>query len=132
MQRGPGQHRPERVKGRERTVRLSNSRVHPAQATTWRTLDGPAVSRPFNLLALMTSAPRWNTHALIALAGPLHIQPVPPDIRQPSDPRTGGAFPIPVSRHSCIPREPAFKRLLPLIGRRPDRAKLLPTASELP
>jgi hypothetical protein len=51
-----------------------HDRAHPAQATTWRTLDGPAVSKPFNLLALMTSAPRWNTHALIALAGPLHVQ----------------------------------------------------------
>ena len=56
-----------------RLVQL-HERTHPAQATTWRTLDGPAVSKPFNLLALMTSAPRWNTHALIALGGPLHVQ----------------------------------------------------------
>lgn len=59
--------------GMRRLVQL-HDRTHPAQATTWRTLDGPAVSKPFNLLALMTSAPRWNTHALIALGGPLHVQ----------------------------------------------------------
>jgi hypothetical protein len=52
----------------------AHDRAHPAQATTWRTLDGQAVRKPFNLLALMTSAPRWNTHALIALAGPLRVQ----------------------------------------------------------
>lgn len=43
-------------------------------ATRWQTLEGRAVSKPFNLLALMTCAPRWNTHALIALVGPLHVQ----------------------------------------------------------
>lgn len=30
--------------------------------------------KPLNMLALMTSAPRWNTHALIALAGPLQVR----------------------------------------------------------
>lgn len=50
-------------------VRL-HDRSHPAQASVWQILDAQAV-KPFNLLALMTSAPRWNTHALIALAGPL-------------------------------------------------------------
>jgi Family of unknown function (DUF6208) len=59
--------------GMQRLVQL-HDRAHPAQATTWQTLDGPAVARPFNLLALMTSAPRWNTHALIALAGPVLVQ----------------------------------------------------------
>jgi Family of unknown function (DUF6208) len=56
-----------------RLVQL-HERAHPAQAARWRILDGPAVSKPFNLLALMTSAPRWNTHALIALGGPLHVK----------------------------------------------------------
>jgi len=59
--------------GMQRLVQV-HDRAHPAQATTWRTLDEPAVGKPFNLLALMTSAPRWNTHALIALAGPLRVQ----------------------------------------------------------
>jgi hypothetical protein len=61
--------------GMQRLVQL-HDRAHPAQTATWRTLDGPAVSKAFNLLALMTSAPRWNTHALIALGGPLRAQHV--------------------------------------------------------
>jgi Family of unknown function (DUF6208) len=59
--------------GMQRLVQ-AHDRANPAQATTWRTLDAPAVRKPFNLLALMTSAPRWNTHALIALAGPLQVR----------------------------------------------------------
>ncbi len=51
-----------------------DSRRHSAQATRWQPLDGPAVHKPLNMLALMTSAPRWNTHALIALAGPLQVR----------------------------------------------------------
>lgn len=56
-----------------RLVQLRDRRAHPAQATTWQSLDRSAVSKPFTLLAMMTSGPRWNTHALIALAGPLHV-----------------------------------------------------------
>jgi Family of unknown function (DUF6208) len=51
-----------------------HDRAHPAQATGWQLLDGSTVRKPFNLLALMTSAPRWNTHAVIALAGPLQVR----------------------------------------------------------
>lgn len=43
-------------------------------ATAWRILDAAMVREPFHLLALMTTAPRWNTHALIALAGPLRVE----------------------------------------------------------
>jgi hypothetical protein len=57
----------------QRIVHL-RSRRHTAAAATWQTLDGPAVCKPFNMLALMTSAPRWNTHAIIALAGPLQVK----------------------------------------------------------
>ncbi len=51
-----------------------DSRRHSAQAARWQALDGAAVHKPLNMLALMTSAPRWNTHALIALAGPLQVR----------------------------------------------------------
>lgn len=57
----------------QRLVQL-DSRRHAALATSWRTLDAAAVAKPFNLLALMTSAPRWNTHAVISLAGPLRVR----------------------------------------------------------
>jgi hypothetical protein len=57
----------------QRLVQL-DSRRHATRPARWQTLDGSAVARPFNLLALMTSAPRWNTHALIALAGPLPVR----------------------------------------------------------
>jgi hypothetical protein len=50
------------------------ARQHPEQATQWRVLRAPEVLAPFNLVALMTSAPRWNTHAIIALAGPLSMK----------------------------------------------------------
>ena len=43
-------------------------------ATQWRPLDGQAIAKPFDLLVPMTLGPRWNTHALIALAGPLQVQ----------------------------------------------------------
>ncbi len=56
----------------QRLVRR-HDRTHPAQASVWRMLDAEAL-KPLNLLALMTSAPRWNTHALIALAGPLPVR----------------------------------------------------------
>lgn len=59
--------------GVQRLVQLYSQRQAHA-ATHWQILDGQAVSKPFNLLALMTSAPRWNTHALIALVGPLNVQ----------------------------------------------------------
>lgn len=50
------------------------ARVNKRQATEWRVLDAQALRAPLNLPALMTSAPRWNTHAIIALVGPLSIQ----------------------------------------------------------
>jgi Family of unknown function (DUF6208) len=50
------------------------SRMHVKEATQWRVLEGSAMQKPLNLLALMTAAPRWNTHAIIALAGPFHVQ----------------------------------------------------------
>lgn len=37
---------------------------------TWRILNAEALQSRFVLPVLMTSAPRWNTHAIIAIAGP--------------------------------------------------------------
>jgi len=48
--------------------------VNKKQAGRWRVLDARSLRAPLNLLALMTSAPRWNTHAIIAVAGPFKVQ----------------------------------------------------------
>lgn len=52
-------------------------RLHPAtnrqQAEEWRVLNGRVLESSFILPVLTTSAPRWNTHALIAIAGPWHV-----------------------------------------------------------
>lgn len=61
------------VRSAMRLLLHARDRLHRADATGWQVLDGSAVRKPFNLLALMTSAPRWNTHAVIALAGPLRV-----------------------------------------------------------
>jgi hypothetical protein len=51
---------------------------HPAQAKQWRLLSGESLKMPIALPVVMTTAPRWNPHALIATLGPL---PVKQDIR---------------------------------------------------
>lgn len=52
-------------------------RFHPAtnqqQAGEWRVLNGRVLESSFILPVLATSAPRWNTHAMIAIAGPWHV-----------------------------------------------------------
>ena len=52
-------------------------RLHPAtnrqQAGEWRVLNGRVLESSFVLPVLATSAPRWNTHAMIAIAGPWHV-----------------------------------------------------------
>jgi hypothetical protein len=57
----------------QRLVHLQGFRP-AARAARWQALDGHAVGKPFNRLAFMTSAPRWNTHALIALTGPVQVR----------------------------------------------------------
>lgn len=64
-----------------RTVRFAMRRLVQLQAflpagrtSRWQVLDGQTVRRPFNLLALMTSAPRWNTHAIISLTGSVRVR----------------------------------------------------------
>ena len=46
---------------------------HPELARSWRVLSAETLSMPLALPLIMTSAPRWNTHAVIANVGPLHV-----------------------------------------------------------
>ena len=43
-------------------------------AARWLILDGQAIEKPLELVVPMTLGPRWNTHALVALAGPLQVE----------------------------------------------------------
>ena len=46
----------------------------PEQALRWRPLSAQTLRNPLALPVLMTSAPRWNPHAVIATAGPLPVK----------------------------------------------------------
>ncbi len=48
--------------------------LRPAQARRWRPLNGASLRNPLALPVLMTSAPRWNPHAVVATAGPLPVR----------------------------------------------------------
>lgn len=43
------------------------------RSTTWRLLDRATLLMPISLPVLMTTGPRWNTHALIGTLGPLTV-----------------------------------------------------------
>ena len=43
------------------------------RSTTWRLLDRNTLLMPISLPVLMTTGPRWNTHALIGTLGPLKV-----------------------------------------------------------
>jgi Family of unknown function (DUF6208) len=45
-----------------------------AEARRWRPLSAQTLRNPLALPVLMTSAPRWNPHAVIATAGPLPVR----------------------------------------------------------
>lgn len=53
-------------------VALGN-RGAKAGSSGWRVLSGDLVNRPFSLAIFMTKAPRWNTHAVIGMAGPMEL-----------------------------------------------------------
>ena len=53
-------------------VALGN-RSAKAGSLGWRVLSGDLLNRPFSLAIFMTKAPRWNTHAVIGMAGPLEL-----------------------------------------------------------
>jgi hypothetical protein len=44
-----------------------------SRATRWRLLNRSTLAMPISLPVLMTTGPRWNTHALIGTLGPLHV-----------------------------------------------------------
>lgn len=45
-----------------------------AEATRWKFLSAELLARRFMLPVMMSNAPRWNPHAIIATAGPLRVQ----------------------------------------------------------
>jgi hypothetical protein len=44
-----------------------------SRATTWRLLNRATLAMPISLPVLMTTGPRWNTHAVIGTLGPLAV-----------------------------------------------------------
>lgn len=44
-----------------------------SRATNWRLLNRETLNMPISLPVLMTTGPRWNTHALIGTLGPLKV-----------------------------------------------------------
>jgi hypothetical protein len=49
-------------------------RGRPAEARRWRILSAESLQRPLALPIVMTTAPRWNTHAIVATVGPLQVR----------------------------------------------------------
>jgi hypothetical protein len=49
------------------------NKKHPEAVRRWRVLSGETLKMPIALPALMTTGPRWNTHAIVATAGPLAV-----------------------------------------------------------
>jgi hypothetical protein len=45
-----------------------------SRATRWRLLNRATLAMPISLPVLMTTGPRWNTHALIGTLGPLNVE----------------------------------------------------------
>jgi hypothetical protein len=64
-----------------RTVRAAirglaavHARRNPDLARRWRYPSTETIGRPLFLPVIMTTAPRWNTHAIVAAAGPLTVE----------------------------------------------------------
>jgi hypothetical protein len=57
----------------QRLIHL-NAIVSTAQSRRWRVFSAQEARSPLNLLAVMTSGPRLNTHAIVATVGPLHVK----------------------------------------------------------
>jgi len=51
----------------------SHMKKHPEDARTWRVLSRKTLNTPIALPVIMTSAPRWNPHALISTVGPFPV-----------------------------------------------------------
>lgn len=56
-----------------RLARLHYRRAR-CDATSWRVLNDQLLQRRLALSVVMTEGPRWNTHAVIARAGPLSVR----------------------------------------------------------
>ncbi len=50
-----------------------HSRFRRKQPAAWRLVSSDLLKVPLSLTVMMTKAPRWNTHAQIAMAGPVDI-----------------------------------------------------------
>ena len=57
----------------QRLIHL-NAIVSSAQLRRWRVFCAQEAQSRLNLLAVMTSGPRLNTHAIVATVGPLHVK----------------------------------------------------------
>lgn len=57
----------------QRLIHL-NAMMSTAQSHWWRVFCAEEARSPLNLLAVMTSGPRLNTHAIVATVGPLHVK----------------------------------------------------------
>jgi hypothetical protein len=47
---------------------------NPVLSSQWRILSGQTLQQPLSLPVLMTTGPRWNTHAIIGTLGPFPVQ----------------------------------------------------------
>jgi hypothetical protein len=57
-----------------RRLVVLNARVNRKKAFEWGVLSDETVNLPLALPAIMTTGPRWNTHAIIAASGPYHVR----------------------------------------------------------
>jgi hypothetical protein len=52
----------------------AHMKKHPEEARAWRVLTKKSLSAPIALPVVMTTAPRWNPHALISTSGPFPVK----------------------------------------------------------
>jgi hypothetical protein len=57
-----------------RRLVVLNARVNRKKAFEWGVLSAESVNLTLALPAIMTTGPRWNTHAIIAASGPFHVR----------------------------------------------------------
>lgn len=53
---------------------LCDSVLHLGRPLRWRLLSAETIGKPLALLVIMTTAPRWNPHAVIATLGPVRVR----------------------------------------------------------
>ena len=56
-----------------RPLIVLNARRNPSRTRQWSVLSGESLNNKLVLPGIMTTGPRWNTHAIIAAAGPFDI-----------------------------------------------------------